>query len=77
MLWIKWICEFVIGFATFFQGVSTMELNAHKDEWLLGIKNLQEQKRTKKRRIKGSYIICEHQYLQIGCKLKKARFFKP
>jgi hypothetical protein len=77
MLWIKWINEYVVGVAIFFQGVSSIELNAHEDEWLVGIKNLQEQKTTKKKKRKGSYIICEHQYLQIGCKLKKTRLFKP
>jgi hypothetical protein len=34
-------------------------------------------KMTKKGRRKGSDIICEHQYLHIGCKLKKARYLKP
>jgi hypothetical protein len=32
---------------------------------------------TKKGRRKGSDRICDHQYLHIGCKLKKIRFLKP
>ncbi len=44
MLWINWIYEYVVGVATFFQGVSSIELNAHEDEWLVGIIFLQEWK---------------------------------
>jgi hypothetical protein len=48
MLWIKWIYEYIVGVATFFQGVSSIKLNAHEDEQIVGIKILQKWKTTKK-----------------------------
>ncbi len=53
MLWIKLIYEYVVRVATFFQGVSSIELNAHEDEWLVGINfymNENDKKGKKKRK---------------------------
>ncbi len=61
-----------------------IELNAWEDEWLVGIGTLQEgkkKKQTKQQKEKNlkkwSSLLAIHQYFQIGCKLKWAKFEKP
>jgi hypothetical protein len=57
--------EYVVKVTTFFQHVSSIELNAYKDEWHVAIEVLQEGKRkesNKKGRKKRSDLICRQYF---------------
>jgi hypothetical protein len=72
-----------VGFVTYSQCVSSIELNACKDEWVVAIEVLQEgknktKKATKKRKKKKWFSLWAiHQDLKIGCKMGWATIFKP